>query len=133
MPHSNKDPMRFGIAYKDDPVEWRRRYAAKYRQDNPVGHLLKSARARAAKSGMEFNLAEEELPIPEYCPIFPDRKLVGSEGGRHPNNYSLDRIDNSKGYVKGNVRIISYYANLRKANWDIDSVERLLAYMRGEL
>lgn len=35
-----------------------------------------------------------------------------------------DRVDNTKGYVRGNVRVISWAANLDKKNL---SVEQLLA------
>lgn len=31
------------------------------------------------------------------------------------------------------VRVISAYANLKKDNWTIGNLERLLAYMKGEI
>jgi hypothetical protein len=54
--------------------------------------------------------------IPEYCPIFPWIKLNYKAGNisRLPDAPSLDRIDNSKGYIPGNVRIISWRANKLK-------------------
>jgi hypothetical protein len=55
--------------------------------------------------------------IPEFCPVFPWIRLefrVGAE--RQDNSPSLDRIDNTKGYVKGNVRIVSWRANRLKGN-----------------
>lgn len=131
--HSNNDPMRFGILYQDDPKEWKRRYAAQYRRDNPIKHLLQMAKSRCKHSGLEFNIEVEDLEVPEFCPIFPEIKLESPDGDRKTNGYSLDRIDNSKGYIKGNVRVISMLANLKKDNWTIESVERLLAYMKGEI
>lgn len=133
MTHKDNDPMRFGILFADDPKEWRRRYARQYRQDHPIKHLLQMAKSRCKNSGMDFDLEVEDIPVPEYCPIFPDRKLETPTGDKSWNAISLDRVDNSKGYVRGNVRVISYYANLRKANWDLGSLERLVAYMKGEL
>lgn len=34
-----------------------------------------------------------------------------------PKNASLDRIDNSKGYIQGNVRFIAYIANLARQSF----------------
>lgn len=44
--------------------------------------------------------------------------LTTSEGTCEPNIASLDRIDSSIGYVKGNVRFISVMANFAKWKWE---------------
>lgn len=48
-------------------------------------------------------------------------------GGKHickPYSMSVDRIDNTYGYVKGNVRLISSIANVAKGRWsDADLIE----------
>lgn len=49
-------------------------------------------------------------------------------GRAHPFQASLDRIDNTKGYERGNVRFICAMANLARAEWDDDS---LLRFCRG--
>ena len=42
---------------------------------------------------------------------------------------SIDRKDSSKGYVKGNVAIISRRANLLKNNATIAELKAVLAFM----
>lgn len=42
-------------------------------------------------------------------------------------------MDNTKGYIRGNIRVISNLANMYKGNMTIAQCERLLAYMKGEL
>ena len=43
---------------------------------------------------------------------------------KNPANASLDRIDNSKGYIEGNVRFIAFIANVGKAEFtDIQLIE----------
>ena len=43
-----------------------------------------------------------------------------------PHSPSLDRIDCSKGYVKGNVRFITYSANLMRWKFDDDVVSEYI-------
>jgi hypothetical protein len=58
--------------------------------------------------------------VPIICPILgiPIIKDIKKEQKEvpNPNSPSIDRIDNSKGYVKGNVRVISHKANTMKHN-----------------
>ena len=42
---------------------------------------------------------------------------------------SLDRIDNSKGYIKGNVAVISNKANKYKSDMTIENIEKLASYV----
>lgn len=52
----------------------------------------------------------------EYCPILKlklETHRGGGAGGRD-NSYSLDRILPEKGYVAGNVQVISHKANSMK-------------------
>ena len=41
----------------------------------------------------------------------------GSQHSKNPNRASIDRIDNDLGYVQGNVRLLSHYANNAKSTW----------------
>ena len=91
--------------------------------NNKLRKLLKDAKLRAKKRNMEFNITEDDVFIPKYCPllgipIYLDVKINGRD-----NSPSLDRIDNTKGYIKGNVWIISNRANSIKR--DADSSELL--------
>jgi hypothetical protein len=36
---------------------------------------------------------------------------------KNPYRTSIDRIDNSQGYVKGNVRLLTHWANNAKSTW----------------
>lgn len=94
------------------------------------------ARYRAKKNGVEFSIDWTDLIPPKLCPVFGvELLLVGNTGKKkfdlHPNTASVDRLVNSKGYVKGNVRVISHRANLLKKDATIDELHKLVAYMVG--
>lgn len=90
---------------------------AKLNRMTPEERLHYFAKGRAVKSGLEFNIEISDIIIPEVCPIF--NILLDKENARKldkkvrysPNLPSIDRIDSSKGYIKGNVEIISWRAN----------------------
>lgn len=48
-----------------------------------------------------------------------------------PNWPSLDRWDSSKGYVPGNVFVISYRANTLKNSATLDEALRIVKYLRA--
>lgn len=99
-------------------------------QKNPEKYLLSSAKARAKRQGLEFNITEEDIFIPEYCPILLI-KLNQVHYSKYDKEASpcLDRINNEKGYVKGNVAVISFRANRLKSYMTEDILERMLKYV----
>ena len=86
----------------------------KYRKENARKYLFSRARLRAKKLGREFNITIDDVVIPEECPLL--NVAISSYSEHQDFRPSLDRIDSSKGYVKGNVQVISAKANRLKNN-----------------
>lgn len=103
-----------------------------YRKD-PVWSMLRRAKTRAKKDGFDFDLTAEDLsPLPLTCPILGVTLRI-SEVTQDACAYSLDRIDNSKGYVRGNVAVMSYKANRLKNDGSAEEHEAIAAWMRKNL
>jgi hypothetical protein len=85
-----------------------------YARNNYHQKILSGARKTAKTKNLEFNLTLDDIIIPEYCPYLGTEitQILGS--GVVWTNASIDRIDSSKGYIKGNVEIISRKANSMK-------------------
>lgn len=83
----------------------------KSRKNNPERSILSKARTSSKSRGLEFNLTIEDIIIPEVCPYF---NVPLNPWGPLDFVPSIDRIDNNKGYIKGNIEIISYLANKMK-------------------
>ncbi len=83
--------------------------------------MFNSAKLRASKKNLHFDIEVSDIVIPEYCPVL-GIKLEITRGKRKVNEAmakhtpSLDRIDPAKGYVKGNIRVISLLANKMKTD-----------------
>lgn len=101
--------------------------AAKFREDNNERVLLSQARVRAIKGNLKFDIELSDILIPEICPIL-NLKLKRGIGIKSKYSPSIDRIDNSKGYIKGNICVVSYLANHMKAN---ASKEELLNFAKN--
>jgi hypothetical protein len=92
-------------------------YHRSYRERKPEQMLLTSARNRARKKGIPFNITVEDIVIPEFCPILGIKltRNMGSHGGTF-SSASVDKIIPENGYVKGNVQVISLLANNMKSS-----------------
>jgi len=108
-----------------------RTWQAREKRTDPVGAMLRSAKHRAARDGVAFNLTRADVAVPATCPVL-GIALSPNWGGRtfHDASPSLDRIDPLEGYVRGNVAIISLKANRLKSNATTAEIEALAAWMR---
>ena len=106
--------------------EYHKRYHRKY----PIRYMLRSAKNRAKKFDLVFDLVEGDLTLPEFCPILGIKLEVSTDGRGNPQAASLDRIDNTKGYIKGNIEVISRLANMMKQT---ATREQLLAFANNIL
>jgi hypothetical protein len=88
------------------------------------------AKKRSEKNGVEFNILKEDIDIPDVCPVFGFKFEVGKGKGPSDKSPSLDRIDPKKGYVKGNIQVISFKANKMKNDCSVDDIEKLLWFMK---
>jgi len=76
--------------------------------------------AKKAGTPMEFDSLREfvlylDEIYPKKCPVFGERLVVGTKK-HHDMSPSVDKIIPEKGYVRGNIQIISYLANRMKNN-----------------
>lgn len=102
----------------------------KFKYKNPIGGVLKRLKQRAKNNGLLFDLKREDIKIPEFCPVLGLKLFQGGGKGRNPNSPSVDRVDNEKGYIKDNIRIISNRANSLKSDATVDELTKIIFYMK---
>lgn len=91
------------------------------------------ARARAKKYGVPCIVTKAYIAAitPNSCPIFGQEFVwFGQKLG--PFSPSLDRIDPSKGYVPGNVAVISQRANAIKSDANASEIEAVAKWLRAQ-
>ena len=91
--------------------------------------LYKNIKSRCKRINREFSIDLEDIIIPEKCPVF------GFELKREDRQTwmcapSVDRIDSSKGYIKGNVTVVSRRANILKKDATLEELEQLFNYYK---
>ena len=116
---------------KEEMNRRNRERSRKRRKNNPELYMLYDATKRAKKKGLPIDITVEDIVIPVWCPVFDVLLKVG-EGKRTDFSPSLDRVDNSKGYIKGNVRVISHRANAVKNSATVEELELIIHYMKEE-
>ena len=95
--------------------------------------MIKGAKKRAKKFNLPFNIniayIRSIYPKDNKCPYF-GTKMKKSTNLFSDDSPSLDRIDPKKGYVKGNVEIISMKANIIKGRATPEELEQVAKRLR---
>lgn len=100
-----------------------------WRRTDTVPWMLYSARQKAKRKGYVCDLEMDDLILPQTCPVLGIPLMIGN-GKLCQNSPSLDRIDNTKGYVKGNVVIVSMRANAIKNDATVEELERVFKFYK---
>lgn len=87
--------------------------------------------------GIEFDIKPEDLVMPKRCPLLGVELIMYTDTQTSHEDkdklWSIDRRDPSKGYVKGNVWIVSYRANQIKSDATLEELETIARNLRIEL
>lgn len=107
-----------------------RAYYKVRRRDQPAREMWERARKRAHRLGLPFALPKDALTIPDICPALGEP--IRCTGTRSAQSPSLDRIRPEDGYVLGNVRVLSDYANRLKGDMSLEEIERRAGTAGGQ-
>lgn len=100
------------------------------RREDPAYRMYHGAKQRAKNKNLPFDLDQDYIRklIPTTCPVL-GIPLMNGIHTFHDNSLSLDKIIPSKGYVKGNVCVISDRANRLKRDATLDELKKLVYYL----
>jgi len=108
--------------WREKTSDYRREKKKQKHREDPRKLMLYSARHRAKHKGLDFNIELDDIVIPDVCPVL-GMPLILYQDSQQRTSPSLDRIDPTKGYTKGNIQVISWFANTMKQ--DANSSELL--------
>lgn len=114
------------------------KFSRRYKNISPVSYYIRSSKRRSKNNKFKFNLKEkylEKLFIKQggKCKVTNiPIELHGcyTKKGTLATTASLDRIDNSKGYIKGNVRFVSLGVNYMKNRRSDEELFELLSLIK---
>lgn len=130
--HRKQEIVRAKKSLAKKPREEQNKYKRGLNRRNPLSIILQQARSRAKLKNIPFDITIDDLENPIVCPILGIQLQVNA-GYAKENSYSIDRIIPEKGYVKGNVAVISYKANTIKNNATIEDLEKVLQWLKEKL
>lgn len=97
--------------------------------------LMRGAKRRSVSCKVPFEIGPEDFSIPKVCPVLGS-EMQRNLGGKHLSDASptLDRIIPDRGYVPGNVIVISALANkIKNSAIDPSIFDRVAAYLRNPI
>jgi hypothetical protein len=107
-----------------------------YQTLDPAFALWRGARSRAKRKRCRFTITVEDVssvwPRDGRCPVLGMKLVRRSVKGAGPASPSLDRLDNKRGYEKGNIAVISHAANTVKGNHSAEEIMKVARWMKSK-
>lgn len=128
-------PMIYLLANKwDIPRPTRKKHWGQwYKLDRKRRWLRTCINRKLTKAqGREMMYEQLKESLPDTCPIF-GLPLEYGEGTNRNNWATLDRIDPTKGYVPGNIAVLSHQANRLKNNATPDELRKIADWIDTQL
>ena len=87
-----------------------------------ISSRISDSKTRAKKKGLDHDIDSEYIKhllkvSGGKCPLTGKKFIIESN---HPDNFSVDRIDSRKGYVRDNVWLVTDWANKAKSNLSLE-------------
>lgn len=120
-----------GVLYRATHVEKILEVRRDYAASNPERCMWYDAKKRAKKRNVPLTIKHTDIIIPEYCPILGIKLERNLKGGKPlDSSPALDAIIPNKGYVRGNIAVISHRANRIKTDASLEELERVTEWLR---
>lgn len=113
-------PVRSNQKYCNDCKEKGEWFLSRFNLKRRLGSLAAAAKNRATAKKLPYNINTDYIIDLWYaqgmqCPVSGRMLDLESYGGKtqvNPDAPSIDRIEPSLGYVRGNVRLVTYWTNV---------------------
>lgn len=100
---------------------------------NPEKMMWTSAKHRAKLKGVKFEITPQDITIPLCCPVLGTTLARKATKGPADTSPTLDRLQPEKGYVVGNIAVISLRANRIKNDATLEELEKVTSWLRAAL
>jgi hypothetical protein len=117
-------------AYHNQYYQKRKSEISKERRSNIPQRWIDRTKRRAKERGLEWNLSKSFLRtlIVPICPIL-GIELCYTNLVLADNSPTIDRIDNTLGYIEGNIQVLSCLANRMKSNATPEQLLKFAEYV----
>jgi hypothetical protein len=130
---NNRKLREWTASHPDQVRSSRKSRNARLRAAKPEWALWAAAKQRARNLGLPFDIEVSDVVIPPRCPVLGVPLKRKSNRGGGDASPSLDRIVPERGYVKGNIAVISNKANRIKSNATPEELDRVSEWLRSVL
>lgn len=102
-----------------------------YAQEKPEHNLLMKRWRRVKGTDIAFTITEKDVIIPTHCPVLGIPLLIKPSMKDRERSAVIDRINPKRGYVPGNIVVISYRANRIKSDATLKELKALVRWLKG--